>query len=139
VLLGRAVEGEAGVVLVGDVGGQLDPQRLDGVALDVHAEDVAGMGADLVRAGGQLDAAGLAAAAHLDLGLDHHGVADALGGGHGVVDGGDGLARADRDAVAGEELLALVFVQVQGRSSCAGWARRFRGTRRRMAILRAWP
>ena len=40
VLLGRAVEGEAGVVLLGDVGGELDPDDLDGVALDVHAEDV---------------------------------------------------------------------------------------------------
>ena len=38
--LADAVEGEAGVVLLGDVGGLLDPEALDGVALDVHAEDV---------------------------------------------------------------------------------------------------
>ena len=37
VLLGRAVQREAGVVLLGDVGGHLDPHHLDGVALDVHA------------------------------------------------------------------------------------------------------
>src|SRR4029453_3774901 len=89
----------------------------DRVALDVHAEDGPGVGPHLVSVAGQLDATGLAAPAHLDLGLDHHRVADALGGGDGVVDGGDGLAGADRDAVAGEELLALVFVQVQGRDS----------------------
>jgi hypothetical protein len=49
------------------------------VALDVHAEDVAGVLAHLVGVVGQLDAAGLAAAADLDLGLDHHRVADAVG------------------------------------------------------------
>ena len=61
-----------------------------------------------------LDAARLAAAADLDLRLDDHGVADALGGGDGVVDGLHRLARADGYAVAGEELLALLFVKVQG-------------------------
>ena len=75
VLLGAAVEGEAGVVLAVDVRGVLDPQPLDHVALDVEAEDVAGVGAELGLVVGQLDAAGLAAAAHLDLGLDHHRVA----------------------------------------------------------------
>ena len=54
----------------------------------------AGVGADLVGVVGQLDAAGLASPADLHLGLHHHRVADALGGGDGVVDGGDGLARA---------------------------------------------
>jgi hypothetical protein len=64
------------------------------VALDVHAEDVAGVLAHLVGVVGELDAAGLAAAADLHLGLHDTGyrVADALGGGDGVVDGGDGLA-----------------------------------------------
>ena len=117
VLLGRAVEGEAGVVLLGDVGRELDPDDLDGVALDVHAEDVPGVGAHLVGVVGELDAAGLAAAAHLHLGLHHHRVADALGGGDGVVDGGDGLAGADRDPVAREELLALVLVEVHSLAS----------------------
>src|SRR5690606_4640722 len=78
VLLGRAVEGEAGVVLLGDVRGQLDPQGPHGVALDVHPEDVRGVGADLVGVAGELDAAGLAAPAHLDLRLDDHRVPDAV-------------------------------------------------------------
>ena len=37
VQLGRPVEGEAGVVLLGDVRGVLDPQPVHDVALDVHA------------------------------------------------------------------------------------------------------
>ena len=114
VLLGRAVEGEAGVVLLGDVRGQLDPHRLDSVALDVHAEDVAGVGPGLLGVVGQLDPAGLAAPTDLHLGLDHDRVADAVGGGHGLVDGGDGLAGAHRDAIAGEELFSLVLEEIQG-------------------------
>jgi hypothetical protein len=60
VLLGAPVEGEAGVVLLGDVGGHLDPDDLDRVALDVHAEDVPGVGAHLVGVVGQLDPTRLA-------------------------------------------------------------------------------
>ena len=52
-----------------------------------------GVLAALVGVGGELDAAGLAPAADLDLGLDHDRVADPVGGGDGVVDGGDRLAR----------------------------------------------
>ena len=45
VLLGAAVERERRVVLLGDVGRVLDPHDLHDVALDVHAEDVPGVGA----------------------------------------------------------------------------------------------
>ena len=79
VLLGGAVEREAGVVLLVDVGGVLDPHPLDDVALDVHAEDVPGVRADLVGVVGELDAARLAAAADLHLGLDHDRIAGLLG------------------------------------------------------------
>ena len=75
VLLGGTVEREAGVVLLVDVRRLLDPDALDDVALDVHAEDVAGVLAHLGLVVGELDAAGLAAAADLHLGLDDHGVA----------------------------------------------------------------
>ena len=73
VLLGAAVQGEAGVVLLGDVRGVLDPQPLDHVALDVEPEDVAGVQPHLVGVVGQLDAAGLATATDLHLGLDDDG------------------------------------------------------------------
>ena len=60
VLLGRAVEGERRVVLLGDVRGVLDPEALDDVALDVEADDVLGVLLRLVGAPGELDPAGLA-------------------------------------------------------------------------------
>ena len=112
VLLGGAVEGEGGVVLLGDVGRLLDPQAAHDVALDVEAEDVVGVRAGLVGVGGELDAAGLAPTAHVHLGLDHHRVAEPLGGGDGLVHGERHLTGRDRDAVAREELLALVFEEV---------------------------
>ena len=64
-----------------------------------------GLGAVL----GDLDAAGLAAAADLHLRLDDAGVADLVGRGDGLLDGGGGGAVGHRHPVAGEELLALVF------------------------------
>ncbi len=112
VLLGGAVEAERGVVLLGDVGRVLDPEHLDDVALDVHAEDVPGVETDLVGVVGELDAAGLAAPAHLDLGLHHDRVAGGLGLGHGLVDREGHAARRHRDPEPGEVLLALVLEQV---------------------------
>ena len=84
--LADAIEGEAGVVLLGDVGGVLDPDDLDDVALDVEAEDVAGVLSHLIGVVGELDAAGLAATADVHLGLDDHRIADGVGGGDGLVD-----------------------------------------------------
>ena len=67
--------------------------------------------AGLVLVCGELDAAGLAAAADQHLCLDDDGVSD-LRGGDGVLDGRDGVAVRDVEAVSREELLALVFEQV---------------------------
>ena len=66
----------------------------------------------LVRVGRQLDAAGLAPAAHLHLGLDHHRVADAVGDLHRLGHRGDRCAVGHRDAVAREQLLALIFEEI---------------------------
>ena len=112
VLLGRAVEGEAGVVLLVDVARVLDPDPLDEMALDVHAEDVPGVLADLVGVVGELDAAGLAAATDLHLGLDDDGVAGLVGLRDRLVDGVGHATPADRDVVAGEVLLALVLEEI---------------------------
>ena len=65
----------------------LDPDPLDDVALDVHAEDVPGVRAHLVGVVGELDAARLAAAADLHLGLDDDRIAGGFGGGDRLVDG----------------------------------------------------
>ena len=71
--------------------------------------------ARLVLVLGDLDAAGLAAAADLHLRLDDAREADLLRGGDGLVDGRARAAVGHGDAVAGEELLALVLEQVHER------------------------
>ena len=58
---------------------------------------------------GQLDAAGLAAAADLHLGLDHDGVAGGVGLRDRFVDRRRNATRRHRDVVAGEVLLALIL------------------------------
>ena len=65
--------------------------------------------AHLVRFGGDLDAAELAAAADLHLCLDDARIADRVGGVDRLVDRERRAARGHRDAVPLEELLALVF------------------------------
>ena len=149
VLLGRPVEGERRVVLLGDVARVLDPDHLDGVALDVHADDVGRVPARLVGVRRELDAAGLAAAADLHLRLHHDRVADAVGGGDRVVDRRDRLAGRHGDAVPREELLALVFEQVHGTPrvddsrgvgaavGCERWVNRRAGPPERRAPPRA--
>ncbi len=109
VLLGGAIEREAGVVLLVDVGRVLDPDALDEVALDVHAEDVPGVLAHLRLVVGELDAARLPTTTDLHLRLDDDGVAGLVRLAHGVIDGVGGATRTHRDVVAGEVLLALVL------------------------------
>ena len=60
----------------------------------------------------ELHAAGLAAAADQHLRLDDDRVADLVGGADGILDGRYRLAGGDLQAVAGEELLALILEQV---------------------------
>ena len=56
-----------------------------GVALDVHAEDLAGGDFRGGRVGGEFDPARLAAAAGLDLGLDHDPSAEPFCGSAGLA------------------------------------------------------
>jgi hypothetical protein len=82
------------------------------MALDVHAEDVARVLADLGLVVGELDAARLAATTDLHLRLDDDGIPGLVGLLHRLVDGVGGPARAHRNVVTGEVLLALVFEEV---------------------------
>ncbi len=107
-----AVEREAGVVLLGDVRGVLDPQPLDHVPLDVEPDDVPGVQAHLVGVGGQLHASGLAPAPHLDLSLHHHGIAGLIRLRHSLIDCVGHATGRSRNAEAGEVLLALVLVEI---------------------------
>jgi hypothetical protein len=117
-LLLAAVEDHRGVVLGGDVRAALDPDLIDAEgpltmrADDVHAEDRVGVGARLLGVLGDLDPAGLAAAADQHLGLDRAGVADPLRRGDRVVDRRGDLAARHGDAVLGEKLLALILEEV---------------------------
>jgi hypothetical protein len=82
---------------------------VDRQALDVHAEDVARVLADLVAALGNLDAAELAATADLHLRLDDAGVADGVSSVDRLVHGRGRAALRDGDPVSGEQLLSLVL------------------------------
>ena len=113
-----AVEQEGDVVLLGDVAGLGDQQLLHDVALDVQAEDVLRVGERVVGGGGVLHAAGLAAAADLDLRLDHDRLADFLGDRLGVLGGVGHPAGRGGHVVLGEQLLRLVFEEIHGLTVC---------------------
>ena len=79
---------------------------------------------------GELDAARLAAAADLDLGLDHDRVAELLGGLDGLLHGGRVAPVRHGHAVLGEELLALVFEKVHVERRYGSARARWRGRAR---------
>ena len=77
------------------------------------AQQVGGSSADLFDTLDDLDAAGLTAAAGMDLRLDHpHRATEATGNSHGLLRRGGGLTSGHRNAVGGEDFLGLVFVQI---------------------------
>ncbi len=84
------------------------------MAADVEAEDLLRRLLDLVRAGRELDAAGLAAAAGEHLRLDDDRAAELLRGRAGLLRRVGAAPVRDGDADAPEELLALVLVEVHG-------------------------
>ncbi len=80
---------------------------------ELHAEDLAGALAHFVDRARDLDAAALAAAAGVDLRLhDPHRPAELTSPPHRLVDGERRNAARHRHAVAAEELLALVLVDL---------------------------
>ncbi len=83
---------------------------------ELHTDDVSGGLTGFVRGIGELDAAALTAAAGVDLGLDGDGDGEVGGDGRGIVGRGGDAAAGDGDAVSGEELLGLVFVDLHGSS-----------------------
>jgi hypothetical protein len=115
-----AVEGEREVDLALDGRTGFDINRVDRQALGAgldgrkpRAEHGLRRRAHRVLVAGELDAARLAAAARVHLGLhDPEAAAQRLGGGDRLVRGGRDAARRDRDAVGGEDLLGLVLVKI---------------------------
>src|SRR5438477_7696409 len=69
VLLRGPIKGERRVVLLRDVRRMFDPDPPDDMTLDVHAEDVRRVGANLGGVRRELDPAGLASPTDLDLRL----------------------------------------------------------------------
>ena len=118
--LGAAIEGDREVVLARDLGRALDPHPANGVALDVHAEDLRRLALGLIRPVRQLDAAGLAAAADQHLRLDDHLTADLLSRPASLRRCGCQGAVGYGDAEPLEQLLALVFVQIHAGAECIG-------------------
>jgi len=114
---GRAVEDESEVILLRDVRRRGDEHGLHRDALDVEADDLARPLLRLVRRGGELHAAGLAAAAHQDLGLHDHRAADALRRGASILGRRCRDARPDRDAMAGKDLLRSVLLELHAGAS----------------------
>ena len=114
VFLLAAVEGEGDVVLLVDIRRSLNPETTHNVSLYVHAQNVAGVFSHFGFIVGQLDATGLAAAPDLHLRLDDHGVTGRRSFLHRLIDGVGWAARADRNVVASEILLALIFKEIHG-------------------------
>ena len=108
----RAVEDEPEVVLLRDLGGRRDQHGLDRRALDVETDDLARPLLRLRWRGRQLHAARLATPADEDLGLDDDRAADALGSSAGALGGRGGLAIEERHAVAREDLLAPMLLEL---------------------------
>ena len=117
----RPVEDRGEVELLDDVRGRPDEDLAHGHALDVHAEDRLGDLLRLVRRAGELHAAGLAAAADQDLGLDH----DLVGaGGEEPFRRGPCLGRGvgdlpgrHRQALGDEQRLGVGFLEFHARQA----------------------
>jgi hypothetical protein len=117
-LLGRAVVDDSGVVLLLDLRHRVDQHAAGHVAVDLELEDLAGVRLGLLGRVGELDSAGLHAAARQDLGLDDDGAADLSRdplrflrrGGEAVLGEGDPLARKNAPG--------LVFVEPHAAGQC---------------------
>ena len=117
----RAVEQDREVVLLGDPSTLGDHHTVDGVPLDVHAEDLLSELLGFLGRLGDLHPTGLPTAPGLDLGL-HHGhaaglLADLLGRGACLGRGGGDRTGQHGDPVLLEHITCLVLEEVHERSS----------------------
>ena len=122
---GGAIDQRREIELAIDGGAFFDVEAVDLLALRAgllghqhRAEDARGLGAHVVDRLHDLDAAGLAAAAGMDLRLHHdHRRAEVLGRLDGFVDGEGGVAARHDHPEFPEHRLGLVFVDIHGASS----------------------
>ena len=122
----RAVEDRGEVELLDDVRGRPDEDLAHGHALDVHPEDRDATASASSGGARELHAAGLAAPADEDLGLDDDlarqpAAEEPLGRrprlGRGVGD----LPGRDRQALGDEQRLGVGFVEFHARQAPVGW------------------
>ncbi len=119
-LLRHTVDDDAEIELLADVGTLLDQEPPHFLSLasglmgdELHAENFRREQLDFVRRPGELDAAALAAAARMDLGLDHpHLSAQLSCRVHRLLDGKAGDPARGFDAVSAQDFLCLVFVDL---------------------------
>ena len=114
--LGRTIEGDRDVILLGDRHAALDPQAARDVPLDVEAEDRLGCSFGLVGVLDDLDAARLAATTNEHLALDDNGAAEFFGRCARLGDGVRNPTLGNRDARFREQFFALMLVQIHGAS-----------------------
>ena len=110
---GSTVERDRGVVLGVDLGGGLDQELSDGVAADVHAQDAARCLLGIVGGADDHHPAGLAPPAGCHLRLEGDPAAEVGRRLTGPVGRRHHAALRYRDPPPGEQLLALVFEEVQ--------------------------
>ena len=108
------VEEHREVELLRDAGAAGDHHAADDVALDVETEDRLRGRLRLIRVLRDLDAAGLAAASDLDLGLDDHHAAELLGCCAHLLRSIRDDARKNRNPVLFEQVSGLVLVKIHG-------------------------
>ena len=116
-----AVEHDPEVELAFDGEGFFHQQALHQLALGAglvrdqgHAEDFARQFQGFPGIAGDLDSAAFAAAAGVDLRLDHHAAAQPLGRGLRLLDGECHFAARHRDVVLGQDILGLILVDFHG-------------------------
>ncbi len=126
---GGAIEQDREVVLLDDLRGRPDEHAPDRQALDLEGQDLGRDLLGLVGRGGELHAAGLAAAADQDLGLDHDLAGGVAGVGQEPDRGGAGLGRGagdlpggDREPLGDEQRLGVGFVDLHATGETSGEA-----------------
>jgi len=110
--LAVAVDQHADVVLAGDIHRRRDQHRAHGVPLDVHAQDILGIGFHIFNGRTEFDATSLAAATGKHLGLHHHGQTVLFGTGHSIGNGLNRCPAGHWQAKASKNLLSLIFVDI---------------------------
>ena len=112
--LAAAVPGDTDVVLLGNRALRLDQHRGGLLSVHLDAHDRVEKGAGLIRGFGELDGAGLHAAARQDLALQDYGSAQLEGHPTRLVGAVGQTVLGERQPVASEQRLGFVLIEAHG-------------------------